>query len=132
MADRISKKQRSALMAKIYHISKMEVSARRHATGIVGCRLHHQPDGLIGKPDYANKKRKVVVFIDGCFWHMCPKHCKVPKSNVEFWEKKLKRNVERRAEVKEKLFSKGFSVYEIWEHDVTRVHKKDIGPAAMY
>jgi DNA mismatch endonuclease (patch repair protein) len=56
-----------------------------------GCRLRHQPVGIIGKPDYANKSRKVAVFIHGYFFHACPLHGNMPKTNKEFWEGKLGR-----------------------------------------
>ncbi len=49
---------------------------------------------LKGKPDIAVKKYKVVVFIDFCFWHVCPLHSNIPKTNREFWEAKLARNQE--------------------------------------
>lgn len=61
---------------------------------------------------------KVAVFVDGCFWHGCPLHSTKPKNNSEFWEKKLRRNVERDGEQAMWLESKGWRVLRIWEHEI--------------
>ena len=57
--------------------------------------LEYQPKGLLGKPDFVYWKKKILVFIDGCFWHKCPKHFIAPKSNKKYWLPKLERNVIR-------------------------------------
>lgn len=60
---------------------------------------------------------KVAVYVDGCFWHACPEHGTMPKSNVIFWTRKLERNRERDAEINRLLESRGWCVVRIWEHD---------------
>lgn len=60
---------------------------------------------------------KVAVFVDGCFWHQCPKHGTMPKSNVTFWEAKLRRNVQRDRESDRILSSAGWLVIRVWEHE---------------
>ncbi|GFK95434.1 Very short patch repair protein [Fundidesulfovibrio magnetotacticus] len=74
--------------------------------------------GLPGKPDIVFPSRRVVIFVDGCFWHRCPVHFQQPKANHDFWEAKISRNVARDALVNEQLSSTGWSVVRIWEHEV--------------
>jgi len=73
----------------------------------------HQP--LPGKPDFAFPKENVAVFVDGCFWHGCPRCYKEPKKNVEFWRKKVGGNKQRDLKVSRQLRAKGWSVCRIWE-----------------
>lgn len=73
--------------------------------------------GLFGKPDFLIYK-KYVLFVDGCFWHGCRKHYREPRSNVDFWKAKLKRNIARRKEVRGKLQKLGYLIIEIWEHEI--------------
>ena len=78
----------------------------------------YQPKGVYGRPDFVNRKKKVAVFIDGCFWHGCKLHYNEPKSNITFWKSKLKRNLERDRKVNSELKEEGFKVIRIWEHDI--------------
>jgi DNA mismatch endonuclease, patch repair protein len=63
-------------------------------------------------------KRRVAVFVDGCFWHGCPSHGVRPKSNGRFWTRKLRKNKERDKEVNEILTSEGWTVMRYWEHQI--------------
>jgi len=63
---------------------------------------------------------KVVVFVDGCFWHGCPEHGTSPKANAEWWSEKLARNVARDADTDEYLTSLGWTVLRFWEHEDVR------------
>ena len=77
---------------------------------------------LPGKPDIVLKKYKSAIFVHGCFWHghdNC-KNARIPKSNVEFWTNKIKRNKERFAEVKRQLELEGWKVIVIWECELTK------------
>lgn len=75
---------------------------------------------LSGKPDLFFSKQKIAVFIDGCFWHKCP-HCFVkPKSKIDYWDKKIERNVERDKEITQKLYNDGIEVVRFWEHEVKK------------
>lgn len=107
-------------MSRIRSVSALERKARAVATERARCRLRHQPKGIPGRPDYGNKARKVAVFIDGCWWHACPTHFRMPRTNTPFWRRKFARNVERRNEVRDELRRKGFRVVEVWEHDIKR------------
>jgi DNA mismatch endonuclease (patch repair protein) len=76
----------------------------------------YQPKGVYGNPDFASKKHKIAVFIDGCFWHGCPRHYKKPKSNHDYWKTKITRNKKRDMNVSKELKSMGWKVIRIWEH----------------
>jgi DNA mismatch endonuclease (patch repair protein) len=77
--------------------------------------LAYQPKGIMGRPDFADKKRKIAVFVDGCFWHGCPKHGNLPKSNIFFWRKKIQTNRVRDRKVNCELKKLGWKVIRIWE-----------------
>mgnify|MGYP002392282053 CR=1 FL=1 len=68
------------------------------------------------RPDIVFSKKKVAVFIDGCFWHSCPEHGRHPKSNVEYWRKKFSRNKQRDELDDRALTASGWIVVRIWEH----------------
>ncbi len=68
-------------------------------------------------PDVVFTRAKVVVFVDGCFWHGCPEHQVVPKSNLNYWVPKLRRNVERDRDIDAALAAEGWSVIRVWEHE---------------
>jgi DNA mismatch endonuclease (patch repair protein) len=68
------------------------------------------------RPDIIFTKQKVVIFVDGCFWHSCPLHGHAPKANEFYWKKKLKRNVERDGLDTKSLTEEGWIVIRIWEH----------------
>lgn len=75
---------------------------------------------LVVRPDFVFKREKVAVFVDGCFWHRCPVHSKIPENNRGFWEQKLLRNVERDQLVDRELKMCGWRVARFWEHDLAR------------
>lgn len=84
------------------------------ANGLTGWRRHLP---LPGKPDFTFRKQKVVVFVDGCFWHCCPRCSNKPVNNAEFWEKKLAGNIKRDRRVRRLLAQRGWKVVRIWEHE---------------
>ncbi|MCI2255777.1 very short patch repair endonuclease [Domibacillus sp. PGB-M46] len=73
---------------------------------------------LFGTPDIAITKYKIVIFIDSCFWHSCPIHGKIPKTNEEFWIKKLGRNMKRDIDVNRYYEEEGWHLLRIWEHEI--------------
>ena len=80
-------------------------------------RLHRRD--LPGKPDIVLPRFRTVVFVNGCFWH--GHHCskgKRPRTNTEFWNRKIDANVERDAMVKRELERLGWNVVTIWECSV--------------
>ena len=80
-----------------------------------------------GSPDLAFRKAKVAVFVDGCFWHACPKHYRAPIRNAAFWRRKIERNIARDRRIDLALAELGWSVVRIWEHDL----KGDISSAVQ-
>lgn len=82
--------------------------------------------GLPGSPDVAFHGRRVAVFMDGCFWHGCPRHGSKPKSNASFWAKKFDANKRRDKRDSLRLKSQGWTVVRVWECAV----KKEPGEAA--
>lgn len=79
---------------------------------------------LPGKPDFVFPKLKLAVFVDGCFWHGCPLHATQPKQNAEFWRTKIARNQARDLLVTRALRARGWRVFRLWEHELTRKYEK--------
>ncbi|RJP53692.1 MAG: very short patch repair endonuclease [Anaerolineaceae bacterium] len=79
-----------------------------------------------GKPDIVFRRKKVLVFIDSDFWHGHPTRCKMPKSNVTYWKKKIARNSNRDRQVTLSLRQKGWKVIRLWEYDITHGFAKSI------
>jgi len=82
---------------------------------ITGWRRHLP---LPGKPDFCFVRRKVAVFVDGCFWHGCPKCYIRPKSNQRFWDEKRHANMARDRKVCRELKTLGFRVIRLYEHQL--------------
>lgn len=88
-----------------------------HALGF-RFRVDLRPEpSLRTRADIVFTKRRVAVYIDGCFWHGCPLHATSPKSNVDYWTPKLARNAERDAESTTSLENHGWLVLRFWEHE---------------
>jgi len=95
-----------------------ELAIRRllHARGL-RYRVDARPlKGLNRKADLVFGPAKLVVFVDGCFWHACPEHGSAPKANAQWWAEKLRTNVEPDRDTDAKLASAGRTVLRIWEH----------------
>lgn len=73
--------------------------------------------GLRSRADLVFPSTKTAVYVDGCFWHACPEHGTVPKSNAEFWRRKLDRNRQRDAQIAQVLSENGWTAIRIWEHE---------------
>ncbi len=74
-------------------------------------------DGRLIRPDIVFTRARIVVFVDGCFWHCCPLHGNQPRANTDYWGPKLARNVDRDLAVDEALRSEGWEVVRAWEHE---------------
>jgi len=97
--------------------AEMEVRRRVHAKG-----LRYRVDFPVSKrprrtADLAFTGARVAVFIDGCFWHGCPKHGTLAKSNATFWREKIETNQKRDADTNERLEAAGWRVIRLWEHE---------------
>ena len=96
-----------------------ELALRRilHAMGM-RYRVDVRADpSLRRRADIVFSRAKVAVFVDGCFWHVCPDHGSAPKANSAWWEEKLRINVERDRDTNLRLRSVGWEVVRVWEHE---------------
>ena len=93
--------------------TELMVIAIFRSRGIKGWRRHQ---ALPGKPDFVFRRERLAVFVDGCFWHGCPSHLRMPASNVAYWNAKLERNMARDRRVNADLRRQGWTVVRIWEH----------------
>lgn len=114
--------QRSKIMSKIRGKDTKPELAFRKALWAAGYRYRIDYKKLIGKPDIVLKKYKTAIFIDGEFWHgfQWEERKKKIKSNREFWIPKIERNIQRDAEVNEKLKELGYSVFRFWQKEVDK------------
>ena len=69
------------------------------------------------RADFVFPERRACMFVDGCFWHRCPEHFALPKSNASWWDEKIGANVERDVRQTEQLRDLGWTVLRVWEHD---------------
>ncbi|MDG7037062.1 MAG: DUF559 domain-containing protein [Nitrososphaerota archaeon] len=83
-------------------------------------RLLRRYPRLPGSPDFGSKKRRVAVFVDGCFWHGCPDCYRAPATRPAYWRAKLEGNRERDREADERLRAMGYTVVRLWEHEVLK------------
>ncbi len=121
MADERTAVQRSLNMAAVRRTNTKPELALRSALHSLGLRFRvDYPIRLQSKfvrPDIAFTRWKVAIFIDGCFWHMCPTHGEIPATNVGFWKPKLEGNAIRDKEQTRLLTDAGWTVVRIWEHE---------------
>jgi DNA mismatch endonuclease (patch repair protein) len=116
MADVFSKAKRSQVMSRIRSRGNKDTELalakllRRHK--ITGWRRHLH---MFGKPDFIFLKARLAIFVDGCFWHGCPKHATKPKNNRSFWHRKLSANKTRDRLVNHALRRANWRVIRIWE-----------------
>lgn len=116
--DWMTKEQRSRNMAAIRskgnRSTEISLRLRLVRAGIRGWRTH--PEDIEGRPDFAFDELGMVIFVDGCYWHGCPKCYHLPEQNREYWQQKLARNIARDKLVSSRLRRQGWSVVRIWEH----------------
>lgn len=121
MPDVFTKAKRSEVMSRIRGRDNKDTELaliklfRRNR--ITGWRRHQK---VFGKPDFLFRRHRLALFVDGCFWHGCPRCYRRPKSNRTFWDTKIARNRERDHQVSRELRRIGWRVIRIWEHDLDR------------
>lgn len=99
--------------------TKPEMELRR-ALWRQGLRYRVDASPVIGirrRADVVFTRARVAVFVDGCFWHSCPDHATVPKTNQSWWIDKLQKNVDRDRDTDAQLHASGWTVIRAWEHD---------------
>lgn len=121
MSDVFTKAKRSEVMSRIRgrgnKATEIALARLLRLNKITGWRRHLP---IFGKPDFTFPKHKLVIFVDGCFWHGCPKHSNMPVNNRPFWKRKLAANSLRDSLVIKTLRSRGWRVLRIWEHDLSK------------
>ncbi len=124
MADVWTKKKRSEVMSLVRSRGNKDtelVLVRLFRENGIGDWRRHV--ALFGKPDFTFRKKRLVVFVDGCFWLGCPKHARQPKSNRAFWRRKLSANKKRDRLVNFTLRRAGWRVIRIWEHELAKKYE---------
>ena len=121
MADVFTSELRSAIMARVRSKGNASTEQRvvrlLRAYGLTGWRRGTK---LPGSPDFVWRRERVVLFVDGCFWHGCPRHGETPSSRVSYWTAKLARNAKRDRAVSRTLRGMGWMVLRVWECALTR------------
>jgi len=119
MADVFSKKKRSQVMSAIRSkgnkATELKLASILRARGFRGWRRHQR---VFGNPDFVFRGVRLALFVDGCFWHGCPKHGRKPESNRGYWLPKLERNQHRDRVVTKHLRQAGWRVVRLWAHDL--------------
>lgn len=121
MADIFSKDTRSAIMKKVKSSGNKSTEGELirffRNEGIKGWRRHYP---VKGHPDFTFPKEKIVVFVDGCFWHGHDCRNTRPAENKEYWEKKRCRNIEHDREVTALFENRGWIVIRVWECELKK------------
>jgi DNA mismatch endonuclease (patch repair protein) len=102
--------------------TERKIRAHLSQLAIKGWRI--RPSSVPGSPDFVFPSVKIALFVDGCFWHSCPRCGHIPKSNVKYWKAKLTRNKIRDRRVNRELRSAGFTVIRYWECALKRDPRK--------
>jgi len=121
MADIFTSQRRSEIMARVRSTGTASTEQKLlrlfRANHLTGWRRRAN---LPGSPDFVWRNERVALFVDGCFWHGCPRHRSMPASHVEYWEAKLARNIKRDRRVSKQLRRSGWTVLRVWECALSR------------
>ena len=114
-----TKAKRSDVMSRIRgrgnKATELALAGLFRAAGLTGWRRHRP---VFGKPDFIFPRARVAVFVDGCFWHGCPRHGTKPGNNAAFWRRKFAANQARDRLVTRTLRGRGWRVVRVWEHEL--------------
>lgn len=129
MDDR-SESDRSRTMAAIRSTNTRPERKLRSALHTAGVRFRLgqvvTTENRKVRPDIVFRGARLVVFVDGCFWHGCPSHCRMPSSNTDYWDSKIERNRVRDRLTDDALQRDGWVTIRIWEHE-----DPDVGAACV-
>ncbi|MEK6259915.1 MAG: very short patch repair endonuclease [Planctomycetota bacterium] len=119
MTDVFTIARRSMVMSRIRSSGNERTELRLiqlfREAAVTGWR---RSQSLAGKPDFVFRRERIVVFVDGCFWHGCPRCYRRPKSNLAYWDAKVEKNRKRDRTVSRLLKCEGWQVMRIWEHQL--------------
>jgi len=117
--DNVSKHKRSQIMSRVKSSGNKSTEEKfisiLKKNKLIGWRRKYP---LLGKPDFVFPSFRLAIFIDGCFWHKCPKHFRLPSSNTKYWIEKINKNQKRDKLLTRKLKNKGWKVVRVWEHEL--------------
>jgi DNA mismatch endonuclease (patch repair protein) len=127
--DTLTREERSILMSKVRSTGNRSTERRLRLAlvrrGISGWQMH--PRLVTGQPDFWFPKRRVAVFVDGCFWHGCPRCLRLPKANRKYWRSKIDGNKKRARGVARLLKASGIRTLRVWEHRLrTEMGRKEV------
>jgi len=123
MTDIMSKKERSIRMSLIR--SKWTKPEKFLHNYLKGKKIHHKMHPRIkGSPDIILPRKKLAIFINGCFWHGCKTCYRMPKNNAAFWREKILANIKRDKNNKKTLREASWKVKTLWEHEIPRYTPK--------
>ena len=107
-------------------VPELKIRRRLHALGL-RYRVDYAPtSNKRRRADIVFTRRRIAIFIDGCFWHGCPEHGTSPKGNAQYWGPKLRRNIERDRDTTAELQADGWTVLRYWEHEDAALVASDI------
>ena len=116
----VSPETRSRIMAAVKGRGGKSTERRLRAAlvafGVKGWRMNAAD--VLGKPDFLFPTEKIAVFVDGCFWHGCPRHYRRPSTSQTYWDAKVARNMARDRRNRAALRRQGWKVIRFWEHQV--------------
>jgi DNA mismatch endonuclease (patch repair protein) len=119
--DNLTKNERSSLMRKVKSKKNKSTELKTieifKSLGIKGWQRGYK---IIGHPDFVFRKQRIAIFVDGCFWHGCARHCRIPMDNHEYWINKVKKNIARDIKITEYIQQKNWNVLRIWEHELEK------------
>lgn len=119
--DTVSAQERSRIMAKVKargnKSTELKLIKIFKEYSIKGWRRNYS---LIGKPDFVFPKPRLAIFVDGCFWHGCQEHCRIPESNRDYWVAKINKNKKRDRLISKELRRKNWNVIRVWEHELKK------------
>jgi len=107
----------AAIRSKGNKATELKLISIFRANGVTGWRRGQK---IPGNPDFVFHRERLAIFVDGCFWHGCRWHCRMPKSNENYWTLKIRRNKLRDTQVARSLRRQGWFILRIWEHSLKK------------
>lgn len=125
--DSVTSQERSRIMGNVKargnKSTELKLIKMFKEHGLTGWKRNYP---VKGKPDFVFLPQRVAIFVDGCFWHGCKEHCRIPSSNQGYWLAKINRNKERDITTTASFQKRNWKVIRIWEHELTRNNSMEI------
>jgi DNA mismatch endonuclease (patch repair protein) len=126
MGDFVTNKKRSDIMSKIKSSDTNFEKSFRKLLWEKGYRYRKNVNNMRGKPDIYFPGKRIIIFLDSCFWHGCKEHCRMPKTNKSYWETKIEKNKKRDEETTKYYKDNNFKILRVWEHEIKSDPKNTI------